>query len=80
MALHRNSIERGEGECRKICCRRELGVLEPPRSHMRAGGTGKLACKFRDKRPTAYMFIYLSTYLIAGACGQDSEPDLPPAC
>ncbi len=28
-------------------------------SHMRTGGICKLACKFRDKRLTAYIFIYL---------------------
>ncbi len=30
---------------------------------MRTGGTCKLACKFRDKRLTAYIFIYLFTYI-----------------
>ncbi len=30
---------------------------------MRTGGICKLACKFRDKRLTAYIFIYLFHYL-----------------
>ncbi len=40
---------------------RPFGHRSQSSSHMRTGGMRKLACKFRAKRLTAYMFIYLSS-------------------
>ncbi len=42
-------------------CNEHEQPLTQSRSHIRTGGICKLACRFRDKRLTAYiLFIYLN--------------------
>ncbi len=37
-----------------------MGCMAQSSSHMRTGGICKLACRFRDERLTAYIFIRLN--------------------
>ncbi len=57
------------------CLKCLFGNARTPSSHMRTGKICELACKIRDKCPTAYIFIYLCNPRTCRVSRQVSPPN-----